>query len=140
MWNPIDDYDKLEYGMKITKQLSFDRIARWINTLKKDDQKIDSYAEKALKEEEFLERKAKYIVYGHTHYSEVVPLDNTFKNQEHFGQIYINSGTWRQVHRLAKAKREDQSFLGYKVMTFLAFYQKNERKDNEFEVWNGVLG
>jgi hypothetical protein len=44
------------------------------------------------------------------------------------------------VYRLTQAERSKQSFLGYKVMTYLSFYQEHERKNHEFEVWNGVLG
>ncbi|MCP4522261.1 MAG: hypothetical protein GY827_11325 [Cytophagales bacterium] len=145
-YSPIDSYDQLEYGLKFSEHLSFDRISRLINLFKQNDQKIDSYADKAIEQLEksetsiYDEQNAKYIVYGHTHYSEVVALDADPIGNQAFGQMYINSGTWRQVYRLTKKQRSKQTFLGYKVMTYLSFYAENERKEHEFEVWNGTLG
>lgn len=139
-WNPIDDYDQLELGLKFSQHLSFDRISKLITTFKQNDKKIESYSKDALTEQKFKDRSAKFIVYGHTHYSEVVALDSVMKGEEHFGQIYINSGTWRQAYQLTKADRHKQTFLGYQVMTYLSFYDGEERKGREFEVWNGTLG
>jgi len=55
-------------------------------------------------------------------------------------QIYINSGTWRTVHELARLHVSEQEFAGYHVMTYLAFFKDDERNGRKFETWSGTLG
>jgi hypothetical protein len=55
-------------------------------------------------------------------------------------RVYINSGTWRAVHEMAAAKPASEEFAGYKVMTYLVFYQGDEHVGREFESWSGALG
>ncbi len=55
-------------------------------------------------------------------------------------QVYFNAGTWRRVHcqtRLAPAEHE---FIASDVMTYLAFFQGDERKGRPYETWSGTLG
>ena len=56
-----------------------------------------SYYQHALAEQDFRNRRAKHIVYGHTHYAESVPLDASFAEGYVLNQAYFNSGTWRRV-------------------------------------------
>ena len=53
----------------------------------------------ALAEQDFRNRRAKHIVYGHTHLAESVPLDASYAEGYVLNQIYFNAGTWRRVHR-----------------------------------------
>ncbi len=135
-WNPLDAVDKLELGLKISNKFSFDKIAdiiKWFT--KKQKAAGDTYHEFSLEEQAFKE-KISFIVYGHTHNSEVVPLDTkTGKDQ-----IYINSGTWRAVYEMAKSNTKNPKFVNYKVMTYLSFYKDGERGGRKFEVWSGSLG
>ena len=81
------------------------------------------------------------IVYGHTHHHEIVVLrDANPKAGFAFDQIHINSGTWRVVHEMAAANTKAEEFAGYKVMTYLVFYQGDERVGRQFESWSGALG
>ena len=77
---------------------------------------------------------ARFIIAGHTHYQEMVPVNEKV--------VYINTGTWRTIHTIALEKNDD-SFFPYKVMTYVAFYKddKNghERQGRLFEFWNGAL-
>ena len=135
-WNPLDAVDKLELGLKITNKISFDKIAgviKWFSKKRKGGD--DSYHEYSIEEQAFKDKKS-FIVYGHTHHTEVVPLDaSNIKDQ-----IYINSGTWRAVYEMAKSDTKIPRFVDYRVMTYLAFFKEDERAGRKFEVWSGSLG
>ncbi len=135
-WNPLDAVDKLELGLKISRKVSFDKIAdviRWF--AKKSKGEGETYSSHSLEEQAFIDKKA-FIVYGHTHHKEVVPLD-TFNGKD---QIYINSGTWRAVYEMVKAESKVPRFVTFKVMTYLAFFKDDERGGRKFESWSGSLG
>ncbi len=83
-WNPLDAVDKLEIGLKITNNISFDKIAsviKWFTKKRKSEN--DSYYKHSIEEQAFKDKKS-FIVYGHTHHTEVVPLDV----QDNKDQIY----------------------------------------------------
>jgi UDP-2,3-diacylglucosamine pyrophosphatase LpxH len=135
-WNPLDAVDKLEFGLKITSKISFDKIAdviKWFAKKRKGGG--STYYESSIEEQAFKDKKS-FIVYGHTHHTEVVPLATSIDKD----QIYINSGTWRTVYEMARVKTKVTGFVNYKVMTYLAFFKDNERGGRKFEVWSGNLG
>ncbi len=135
-WNPLDAVDKLDIGLKISNKFSFDKIAdviKWFAKKRKGGG--GSYSEYSFEEQAFIDKKS-FIVYGHTHQTEVVPLDTSINKD----QIYINSGTWRAVYEMAKANTKLPKFVNYKVMTYLSFYKDDERGGRKFEVWSGSLG
>lgn len=135
-WNPLDVVDKLELGLKITSKVSFDKIADVIEWFaKKRSGEGETYHSHSLEEQAFIDKKA-FIVYGHTHHMEVVPLD-VFKGKD---QIYINSGTWRAVYEMVKVESKMPQFVDFKVMTYLAFFKGDERGGRKFESWSGSLG
>jgi hypothetical protein len=90
--------------------------------------------------EEYLKKKqVKTVVYGHTHLHKIVPLDAFRANATGIEQMYFNTGTWRKIHqKTVFGKTLD--FMGWHVMTFIAFYQDDEHGERRFEVWNGALG
>ncbi len=94
----------------------------------------------ALHEPAFLDRSARCIVYGHTHNHVLVPLEVTGAPQGILDQIYINSGTWRPYHQLAKHYPQQEQFVPYELMTYLAFYKDDERGGCRYESWSGALG
>jgi UDP-2,3-diacylglucosamine pyrophosphatase LpxH len=94
----------------------------------------------ALEEAAFLDRSARCIVYGHTHQYVLTPLDVSNTRQGAFNQVYLNSGTWRPYHQLAKHHPQEEQFVPYQLMTYLAFYQDDERGGQRFESWSGALG
>jgi len=99
-----------------------------------------TFYENAITESAFKQKTAKFIVYGHTHHNEVVPLDLSFKGGSCFEQLYLNTGTWRRVFEMALGKPNEQEFVGYNVMTYAAFYKADERDGRSFEKWDGALG
>jgi len=77
-----------------------------------------------------------FYVMGHTHYPEVVPLSSCTVGGETVGQIYMNTGTWRPLHKMGVY---DNSFISLNTMTIAGFYKDNERMGHSFEYWTGSL-
>ena len=138
--NPWDNVDKLEAALRFSRGVSLhtaSRLLAWIND--RGFKKPDSYHEEALTEPNFKNRTARYVVYGHTHHHEIVPLDVCYTRQGELNQLYLNAGTWRRVHRLARLNTKDEEFIDYNVMTYLAFFRGDERCGRPFEAWSGAL-
>jgi hypothetical protein len=73
----LDIMDGLELIVKLTDRFSFkniDDVVVWIH--KQFWSGEITFAKHALKEEAFLDCTAQFIVYGHTHHHEIVPLDS----------------------------------------------------------------
>lgn len=113
------------------------RFLRWLGTGARVQR--PSYCGYALHEKAFRKRQARYIVYGHTHLHEMVPLDSTAADDSET-QIYFNSGTWRPVYELTRFQPGHELFAGYNTMTYLAFFKDDERSGRPFESWSGNLG
>ena len=134
----LDAVNGLEMVIRLTDRVSFktiDSLVVWIR--KKFGSDEITFAHHALKEEAFLNHKAQYIVYGHTHHHEVVPLDSFPGALRPTNQMYINSGTWHTYYDLAINKPEEQKFIPYQVLTYVSFYKDNERQGRRFETWSG---
>jgi UDP-2,3-diacylglucosamine pyrophosphatase LpxH len=104
---------------------------------KADDYKRYAYNEAALKS-----NSARYVVYGHTHCAEQVPLDTVQIPEKSFiEKIYFNTGTWRKLFEATAFDEDKCEFIGWHVMTFVVFYLQSEKeKDRKYEVWSGSLG
>ncbi len=134
----LDAVDGLEMVIKLTDGVSFktiDNLVVWIREKFGSDN--ITFARHALKEEAFLDRQAQFVVYGHTHHHEVVPLDSFPGTFHPTNQMYINSGTWHTYHDLAINKPEEQKFIPYQVLTYLSFYEGDECQGRRFETWSG---
>ncbi len=140
-WSPVDLVDGLERALKFSKRLSLGaagRILEWLSTWR--GSRHDSYYPHALAEPDFRNRRAKYIVYGHTHTAEQIALDASYAEGYVLQQLYFNSGTWRRTLRQAVFAPQEHEFIPTEVMTYLAFYEGDERKGRPFETWSGTLG
>jgi UDP-2,3-diacylglucosamine pyrophosphatase LpxH len=144
-WGP-DFMDFLEMALRLTSNFSFARLQRilghWVVQglyQKQDDYHRFAYNEWALKKNE-----ARYVVYGHTHKAEQIPLDTIALPVPLAGtleKVYFNSGTWRKVFELTTFDAENCEFIGWHVMTFLVFYLGEEREpDRHYEMWSASLG
>ncbi len=134
----LDYVDGLQALIKIVDGVSFktlDSLVAWLR--KKFWSEEITFAKHALKEDAFLNRKAQFIVYGHTHHHEVVPLDTIPAIPAPTNQMYLNSGTWHTYFDLAVHKPEEQKFIPYQVLTYLTFYHGDERGGRRFEAWSG---
>jgi len=141
LFNLFDAVDKLEWALKFSRGVSLNNLSRLLSWIKeKVATRESSYFSHALTETAFKNRTARFIVYGHTHHHEIVPLDSAFMANGLVNQMYINSGTWRRVHELARLSPNEEEFMGYNVMTYLAFFKDDERGGRPFESWSGALG
>ena len=137
----FDLVDAMQLIVKLSNQASFQTIndvVLWIREKMWEDGL--SYTRHALSEPAFLDKSARYIVYGHTHHHEVVPLDTNGAPPQEESQFYFNSGTWHSYYDLAVCKPETQKFVQYQTMTYLTFYDRDECGDRNFEAWSGSLG
>jgi UDP-2,3-diacylglucosamine pyrophosphatase LpxH len=155
IWNElVDEFLRLDFikarpfgsslpiklAFKISSELpmsGLSDVAAWFNA--KFGGRADSFYPYAMHEKSFTEGWAKFIVYGHTHHYEIVPLQCVQQGNTLTNQIYINSGTWRPVHELARFHPGQKHFVGYHVMTYLSFFKDDERKGKSFESWTGAL-
>ena len=140
-WSPVDLVDGLQRVLKFSKRLSVgwsSAIVNWIHGIRGSGD--GSYYRHALGEQDFRNRRAKYVVYGHTHHAESVPLDASYSEGYVLNQMYFNSGTWRRLHRPTQLAPAEHEFIADDCMTFLAFYHGDERKGRPYETWSGTLG
>jgi hypothetical protein len=136
-WDVVDD---LKLAIHITDSFSFktiNDIVVWARKLFNPEDM--TYARYALEEDAFQNGSARFVVYGHTHHHEIVPLDSIPKLLHPFNQMYINSGTWHTYFDLAINKPEEQKFIPCQVLTYLAFYKNDERLGRCFETWSGTF-
>ncbi len=145
----FDDVDRLRLGFALSKGLfrgNMSHILAWMSARwpalsgrlfggGEGPSYRDAYNEETVRKGE-----ARAVVYGHTHLYELIPLDQETSASGTIDQIYINSGTWRPYHELAKVKPSAEHFTRYELMTYVAFFQGDERNGKTYEVWNGVLG
>jgi UDP-2,3-diacylglucosamine pyrophosphatase LpxH len=134
----LDAVDGLEWAIRLTDHVSFktiDNLSVWLR--RKFGFGAVTFSHHALKEKAFMDRQAQFIVYGHTHHYEVIPLDSFPGIPRTTNQIYINSGTWHTYFDLAINQPKQQKFIPYQVLTYLTFYNENERNDIGFESWSG---
>jgi len=138
----IDYYDALAWGFKFSKWASFERMNRigaWLRERVSGNGL--SMARHALEEPAFIDQSASYIVYGHTHHHEIMPLDIIADSDDdctHNNQFYINSGTWHTYYDLALFKPTFKRFIPYQTISYLIFYRDNQRSGQRFETWQGT--
>jgi len=132
----FDVVDAMQMMNKVSSHASFstiDDVVRWVHDKMWGGE--HSFAEHALQEPAFLDGSAQYIVYGHTHHHEIVPLDML---QSRDSQLYFNSGTWHSYYDLAVRNLKEQKFVPYQSITYLTFYRENEHDGRRFESWSGA--
>ncbi len=134
------EIQKLKWALRISKRLLSPENRQLICWLAgKAGRQKRSYCEYALQETQFRNKRSKFIVYGHTHRHEMVPLDASYLENCQSTQVYLNSGTWRPVHELTSLYPGHETFVGYRTMTYLAFFKNDERNGRTFECWSGSL-
>lgn len=140
-WCPIDIVDRLQRALKFSRRISVG-WAGWIAQFYAElrGAASSSYYHHALTEQDFRNRRARHIVYGHTHTAEVVPLDASFADGYALHQTYFNSGTWRRVYTQTQLDPRENEFIAADTMSYLAFFQDDERSGRPYETWAGSLG
>lgn len=103
---------------------------------KGEGEKVSHYYENAKVEADRPE--SKFIVYGHSHQFEIVPL-RTIGDKKSF---YFNSGTWKKtIQKDLYCPPDCLNFQQWARMTYLNIYDvaKRENKDHVFDLWHGNL-
>jgi hypothetical protein len=67
-------------------------------------------------------------------------LDASFADGYVLHQVYFNTGTWRRVYQPTHLGPADHEFIPAENMTFLTFFEGDERRGRPFEMWTGLLG
>ena len=98
-----------------------------------------SYAQHAMAEADFRNRRARHIVYGHTHQQEIVPLDASHADGYVLSQTYFNAGTMRRCYQPTQMLAGNHELTCSDCFTVLAFYQGDERSGRTHETWSGTL-
>ena len=139
-WDPFESIDALSAFLKLTKALPLESLNRFILNFRNRFCGLwDHYASHAATEDAFLQKKAKFIIYGHTHHFKIVPLDSALVEGKPYQQMYINSGTWRTTHEITQVNFEANHFATLQLMAYAAFYQGDERKGRRMETWSGTI-
>jgi hypothetical protein len=133
----IDIVDKMQAAIKISKLISLETLDNLIYKLQ--NRRLfggdGSFTKFALQEPAFRDDTARYILYGHTHHQETIPLDF---DERGGNQIYFNSGTWHTYFDLARKNPKEKKFVPYKALTYITFYKEDEHDDRRFETWTGA--
>jgi len=138
-WSPIDLIDGLSAALKFSRRDSSDWIGRTLSFLASlRGARTESYLPHALAEADFRNRRARHIVYGHTHAHETISLDASHADGYVLHQTYFNAGTWRRTYQPTKALSQ-QEFSASDSLSLLAFYQADERSGRAYETWSGTL-
>jgi hypothetical protein len=135
----FDMVDVLEILVHISKRASFktiNEIVAWSQEMMWGGK--FSYTKYALNEPAFKNGAARYIIYGHTHHHEVIPLDVESRPPATAYQIYLNSGTWHSYYTLTAKDPKAQKFVPYQMLTYLIFYREDQRGGRHLEAWSGT--
>jgi UDP-2,3-diacylglucosamine pyrophosphatase LpxH len=139
-WTPADVIDGLAGALMFSKRDSshwMQRTLRWQETLR--GASSQSYVAHALAEADLRNRRARHIVYGHTHHHEAIPLDASHADGYVLNQSYVNAGTWRRTYSPTQVAAATQEFVASETFSLLAFYQADERSGRSYETCSGML-
>lgn len=132
----FDLVDFLQIALKLSKAFSVKTIEKYSRKLKIGEKDYEKFA---FHEKTMRSNAAHFVIYGHTHGYKVQPLDLIPTSSGNIEKLYLNTGTWRKTHVRTRYDLDNYEFIGWHVMTFIAFYLDSERSNRKFEVWNGVL-
>jgi hypothetical protein len=98
-----------------------------------------SYAQHALAEADFRNRRTRHIVYGHTHQQEIVPLDASHVDGYVLNQTYFNTGSCRRCYQPTQMLAGNYELAACETFSLMCFYQEDERSGRTYETWCGSL-
>jgi len=138
---PALTLDKLAIALKFSKGVSLHLLGQlfsWVSE-KLPCANERPTAQDAMSEPAFKNRRARTIVYGHTHDQQLVPLRVAPDTAGLFQQTYVNTGTWRVLNQRVPFQGDPPEFVSHWVMTYVGLYQGDERGGRSFETWSGTL-
>jgi UDP-2,3-diacylglucosamine pyrophosphatase LpxH len=135
-----DEADKIQAFLFLLRNFKLYRTEKlWELAIKAKGYFVkDELLEAAPREYLHLDPAIRYVVYGHTHNPLESPVRVVPASPYPLEQVYLNTGTWRG--RYFKCTQDD-SFIYWKNMTYVIFYQEGERHNHYpvFETWTGSL-
>ncbi len=140
-WLPFDVVDGLAGTLMFSRRSPFAAAGKansWLQLMRGTNS--DSYYAHALAEQDFRNRRARHIIYGHTHAAESVPIDASYADGFVLNQMYFNAGTWRRVQRATMAAPHEEEFIPSESINILTFFTGDERAGRPFETWSGMMG
>ena len=138
--NSVDVIDGLAAALKFSRRDSQNWIGRTLAFLAGlRGMTSPSYAQHALAEADFRNRRARHIVYGHTHQYETVPLDASHADGFVLNQTYFNAGCWRRTYQPTQMLAGNHELACSDNFSLLCFYQGDERSGRSHETWCGTL-
>ena len=138
--SPIDLVDGLAAALKFSRRDTHgwtNRTLAFVAGLR--GAKTQSYAQHALAEADCRNRRARHIIYGHTHQHEIVPLDASHADGYVLSQTYFNAGTWRRCYQPTQTIAGHHELVASDSFSVLTFYQGDERNGRAHETWTGTL-
>lgn len=138
-WNPLDTAHRVQWVLRLLKLVKLSTLQELLELFGKVDVAGVSLKGKleraAFQEFKAIDPRFRYVVYGHHHEPELLPL---FTRGAGGSRFYLNTGTWRRVWQQAG---HDGSFSTWKNQTYLIFYRQGERDAAYpvFETWTGNL-
>jgi hypothetical protein len=138
--SPVDLIEGLAAALKFSRRDTQNWIGRtmsFLATLR--GASGTSYAQHALCEADFRNRRARHIVYGHTHQYEMVPLDASHADGYVLNQTYYNAGCWRRCYQPTQMLAGNQELMAGDTFSLLCFYKGDERSGRTHETWCGTL-
>lgn len=135
----IDTVDALQAMFMLQKNLPMavqGQLAHFVERFVKPE----TYRQQAADLPAIKAAETDFVVYGHTHHAEMVPLAVREKLGTRHEQMYFNTGTWRRIHERTQAMFNGFPFIHFHVMSYAFFYQGDERFGRRHEMWQGSLG
>jgi UDP-2,3-diacylglucosamine pyrophosphatase LpxH len=136
-WDEADKVQSVLFLLKKFKIFPMEKLMPYLARVSSRFAEEDNL-KAAADEYTHLDNRIRYIVYGHTHEAKQVAIRVKEDPKSPKEQVYLNTGTWRtRYHKTAK----DLGFIGWKNLSYVSFYQKEERGTNVpiFETWTGTL-
>jgi hypothetical protein len=138
--SPVDLIDGLAAALKFSRRDSQNWMGRTLAFLASlRGARSLSYAAHAMAEADFRNRRARHIVYGHTHQHEIVPLDASHADGYVLNQTYFNAGCWRRCYQPTQMLAGTHELVCAENFSLLCFYQGDERSGRTHETWCGTL-
>jgi UDP-2,3-diacylglucosamine pyrophosphatase LpxH len=128
MWTPFDEADRIEWLLEGLKHLWMGKVGPALAIYDKfaSYDPYARYVEHAAAEPALTQANSPihYVVYGHTHHAEHVPLgmmgDGPARRMAH----YVNTGSLRPTHTVT---RDGKHFFVSESLDFAIFYRPDER-------------
>lgn len=140
--DPMDHADQLQLSLRASAGLSLgwlatmDRIpliSRGLGALmEKDESSRQAYREL----QSSANAAMRFVVYGHTHFPRVVPLDGSGADS----RVYLNTGTWRRVYQETSYGVGRRAFQRWRKMPFAVLYPPQSKPQRRYEFWEGTIG